>query len=442
MALSSERNLILALNAGSSSLKISVFQKVKDFVGNPSSSSPSHKEPVLLLLTASIENISAPPAEFSFKATSTDISTESRKDEKCEDIKDHESAFQHFLAFLQEHTTFDKSQIARICHRVVHGGDYPTPVRISTESYSRIESLSDLAPLHNANSLMVIKICIKILPESESIAFFDSMFHSTLPDYVSTYALDQSIAGPKGLRKYGFHGLSYSFILRSVARHLQKPIAKTTLIVMHLGSGASMCAIKDGKSLDTSMGLTPLDGLPGATRSGHVDPSLIFHYTSDVSRISRSATEAMHISLAEEILHKQSGWAALTGTTNFATIVEQSSSSPSHALAFNLFVDRVLHYLGGYFVKLGGAQCIDAIVFSGGIGERSAPLRKAVVDGCKCIGFGIDEGKNEGAGKVEGQVVEIGESGADGKVLKTLVCRTDEQLEMARLCVLDYDNIQ
>lgn len=147
MSLTSERNLILSVNAGSSSLKISVFQPVKGFSDQPSSSSPSPDEPVLLLLTASIENISAPPAQFSFKASSSDVSTESRKDEKCEDIKDHESAFQHFLDFLQKHTTFDKSHIARVCHRVVHGGDYPGPVRISTESYHHIESLSDLAPL-------------------------------------------------------------------------------------------------------------------------------------------------------------------------------------------------------------------------------------------------------------------------------------------------------
>lgn len=160
MSLTSDRNLILSVNAGSSSLKISVFQPVKGFSDQPSSSSPSPDEPVQLLLTASIENISAPPAQFSFKATSSDVSSESRKDEKCDDIKDHETAFQHFLDFLQQHTTFDKSHIARVCHRVVHGGDYPGPVRISTESYHHIESLSDLAPLYVCRAITLRRLIL------------------------------------------------------------------------------------------------------------------------------------------------------------------------------------------------------------------------------------------------------------------------------------------
>ena len=226
-----------------------------------------------------------------------------------------------------------------------------------------------------------------------------------------------------------------SYILREVAAYLNKPIEQTSLVVMHLGSGASVCAIKDGKSIDTSMGLTPLDGLPGATRSGHVDPSLIFHYTSDAARLSRRATEPVEITEAEEILNREAGWKALAGTTNFAQISERAGNEeyPKETLAFLMFVDRILGYVGSYLLKLGGAPRVDALVFSGGIGERSAKLRAAVLERCECVGFALDKSKNDAVDKTEGVVVEIG-CGVEG--MKSLVCRTDEQLEMARQCSL------
>ena len=233
-----------------------------------------------------------------------------------------------------------------------------------------------------------------------------------------------------------------SFILRQVAAFLDKPILQTTLVVMHLGSGASVCAIQNGRSVDTSMGLTPLDGLPGSSRSGHVDPSLIFHYTNNASRISHNAAEAVDITDAEEILNKESGWKALAGTSDFKEIAEKWEKAKEGKggkevdgarLAFEMLVDRVLGYVGSYLLKLGGARNVDALVFSGGIGERSVQLRAAVLEKCKCVGFGLDEGKNARVGEAEGVVVEIGE-GNEG--MKSLVCRTDEQLEMARQCSL------
>ncbi|KAH8113686.1 Acetokinase family-domain-containing protein [Phellopilus nigrolimitatus] len=426
--------VILAVNAGSSSLKISAYAPNPSY--NPALPS-SH--PVSFLLHATIANPATPPALFSFNAASSDVSTELRKKDKVPEgeITDHESAFAYFVRFLEKYTCFDKTHVKHVCHRVVHGGDYPGPVRISSKSYHHIESLSDLAPLHNGRALVVIEECLKILPDADSIAFFDSMFHSTLPDCVAKYAIDPSVADPKGLRKYGFHGLSYSYILRAVATQLKKPIEKTTLIVMHLGAGASVCAIQDGRSIDTSMGLTPLDGLPGATRAGHVDPSLIFHYTSHVSAISRKAAEAeaVEITNAEDILNRHAGWAALTGTSDFSVIAERAGSPdhPRETLAFDLLVDRILGYVGGYFLKLGGAARVDALVFSGGIGERSARLRSALLERCGCLGFGLDERKNEGVDEAEGVVLEIGD-GHGG--MKSLVCRTDEQIEMARQCVL------
>ena len=245
-----------------------------------------------------------------------------------------------------------------------------------------------------------------------------------MPDYVKTYAIDQTIAQEKGLRKYGFHGLSYKYIARRIAEYLGKPESETTIIALHLGSGASACAIKNGRSIDTTMGLTPVSGLPGGSRSGDIDPSLVFHYTSDASALSPSSTKDLHISTAEDILNKQSGWKALTGTSDFSKIADPNAPD-THKLAFNIFVDRIVGYVGNYFVKLEGQ--VDALVFSGGIGEKSAYLREVVTKKVSCLGFTLDEGKNNKAAE-SGDVVDIGTSDK----IRTLVCETDEDLEMAR----------
>lgn len=176
------------------------------------------------------------------------------------------------------------------------------------------------------------------------------------------------------------------------------------------------------------MGLTPLAGLPGATRSGSIDPSLMFHFTHSAARPSHAASAHMHITQAEEILNKQSGWKALTGTTDFGAI--SASSEESHKLAFDIFVDRIVGYVGAYFAKLGGE--VDALVFAGGIGEKGARLRREVVGAVKCLGFEVDQGRNEKLG--EGVVVDVGRESAR---YRTLVCRTDEQLQMARGVVED-----
>lgn len=233
--------------------------------------------------------------------------------------------------------------------------------------------------------------------------------------------IDQKIAGEKGLRKYGFHGLSYSYITRAVAAHLRKPQEDINFIALHLGSGASGCAIRKGKSIDTTMGLTPVSGLPGGSRSGDIDPALIFHYTSDASKLSPSSTKDLHISTAEEVLNKQSGWKAVTGTSNFAEIARENAPE-SHQLALDIFVDRIVGFVGNYYVKLGGE--VDAIVFAGGIGERSTMLRKRVIEHVACLGFTVDDKKNEQLDMGNDRVAEIGVHGNK----KTLVCATDEDV--------------
>ena len=171
---------------------------------------------------------------------------------------------------------------------------------------------------------------------------------------------------------------------------MRQPVEETSLISLHLGSGASAAAIQNGQSIDTTMGLTPLEGLPGATRSGSIDPSLVFHYTSDASSLARSSTKELHISIAEEILNKQAGWYSIVGTTDFAKVVQgMHDGDEKMKLVFDLFVDRIVGYIGNYYVKLGGK--VDALTFSGGIGERSEDLRKVVVGKVECLGFKLGD---------------------------------------------------
>ncbi|KAI1797384.1 acetate and butyrate kinase [Ganoderma leucocontextum] len=429
-------SLVLATNAGSSSLKISLFKHDGTTPGS------SH-DALQLLLTSTITNIFAPPARFSFALAGREA-----KKESVEGIKDHASAFAHFLDCLKREASIARNQIVHVCHRVVHGGDYLDPVVINEESYHHIERLSDLAPLHNGGALSVIKACIETLPNAKSIAYFDTSFHRTMPEHISMYAICQDVAKRRGLKKYGFHGLSYAFILRAVSTFLSKDPSDTNLIVMHLGSGASICAIARGQSLDTSMGLTPVSGLPGATRSGEIDPSLIFHYTNRAGRIShdRALAVDVHVTEAEEILNKHSGWAALTGTTDFGEVVRRMREVEERAKkgkeiteeerkwgrAFDVFLDRILGFLGGYYVKLEGK--VDALVFAGGIGERSVDLREGVTRNAACLRFELDANANQSVDSDHGVVVDIGKS-KDGR--RVLVCRTDEQLEMVEEYVQD-----
>lgn len=206
-----------------------------------------------------------------------------------------------------------------------------------------------------------------------------------------------------------------------------QPAESLNLIVLHLGSGASACCIQHGQSLDTSMGLTPLNGLPGATRSGAIDPSLIFHYTNKAGRMSHDKGSAvqLHVTQAEHILNTQAGWKALAGTTDFAAITAQRTDDDAARLAFELFADRVLNYVGSYHLKLGSA--VDALVFSGGIGERSKELRALIGERVGCLGYTqVDEERNGAVDGTDGVVVDIGAVGALTKRL--LVCRTDEQV--------------
>lgn len=412
-------DIILSINAGSSSVKISVY---KASSGDPV---PSQ------LAEAVVEGLTAPPAKLNYTRGDQNI-----KGKELGKIASQEDAFRFVLDHLTKDDGLtelkDKDDIKFTCHRVVHGGDYPKSQVIDRETYHHIEELSDLAPLHNAPALTIVRAVADILPKAKNIAYFDSSFHNTIPDYISTYPIDQEVAKKNKLRKYGFHGISYSFIVHAVSTFLMKPSEELNIVALHLGSGASACCIKNGKSHDTSMGLTPLAGLPGATRSGSIDPSLMFHFTHSAGKPSRSSSEKLHITQAEEILNKNSGWKSLTGTTDFGKI--SASDRAEDQLAFKIFVDRISNYVAPYFTKLDGK--VDALVFAGGIGEKGDRLRAAVVEGVKCLGFELDEGKN--GKKMMDVVTDISGEGAR---FRTLVVQTDEQLEMARGVMEDKDRL-
>lgn len=274
------KKVILSVNAGSSSVKISVY--TAEAHGKPT----QHAE-------AQISGLTSPPAKLSYVREGVTVA----KDKDLSDDKrlqgnnnnkntTQDAAFRVLLATLVDDADLtqvaQKEDIAIVCHRIVHGGDFSAAQVIDdAATYHRLEELNDLAPLHNAPSLEIVKSCMTQLGGASghpshkgpvNVACFDTLFHATLPPHVRTYPIDQEIARKNGLRKYGFHGISYSFITRSVAEFLGKPLEETNIIALHLGSGASACAVKGGKSWDTSMGLTPLAGLPGATRSGSIDP--------------------------------------------------------------------------------------------------------------------------------------------------------------------------
>lgn len=423
MAEAHKPNLIFSINAGSSSVKISVFKP-------PQPDSESWPEPIPLA-KASIDSITAPPASMKYQLGET-IKFKGRELPK-DKVNDQASAFAHILEHLMGDSEFSElsqeSDISHITHRIVHGGNFSHMEPLNPQTYHKLEELSDLAPLHNIVGLQIVRTAHEKLPHAENWAYFDSAFHASMPNEIKTYPIDQDRAKKNGLRKYGFHGISYAFITRSVGQYLNKE--EPNIIALHLGSGASACAIKDGQSLDTSMGLTPAAGLPGGSRAGDVDPSMIFHFTHEAGNPSHSSTKEMHITNAEEILNKKSGFKALTGSADFGFISSKAQEGNAECkLAFDLFVDRVLNYIGSYYVKLEGN--VDALVLAGGIGEKGAAFRERIVERCRCLGFAIDSAANE---KPADEIVaEIGGKSSKHRVL---VCQTDEQYEMARGCVIE-----
>lgn len=314
----------------------------------------------------------------------------------------------------------DPSALGAVGHRVVHGGErLIAPTRIDDKALAIIEECARFAPLHNPVNLAGIRAAREVFPSIPHVAVFDTAFHANLPPHAYTYAIPHDLYLQKGVRRYGFHGPSHQFMALSAAEHLQTDLSKLKLVTCHLGGGASVAAIDGGVSVDTSMGMTPLEGLVMGTRSGDLDPAIPLQL----------AKEGMTGEQIDELLNRKSGLAGLSGIgADFRDIEKHADAGePRARLAIEVFTHRIKKYIGAYAAVLGGA---DAIVFTGGIGENSARVRQMVCDGLYYMGVVLDDEQNRTRHpRDHGGIVEISKPRSPTKVL---VVRTDEERMIAR----------
>jgi acetate kinase len=309
----------------------------------------------------------------------------------------------------------DGTGLLGIGHRVVHGGDlFREPALIDSEVISAIRRLIPLAPLHNPSNLLGIEVMRERFPRVPQVAVFDTAFHQTLPPHAYRYALPHELYEKHAVRKYGFHGSSHSFVAKEAAKHLGRPMSDTNLIILHLGNGASAAAVKAGRSVDTSLGMTPLEGLVMGTRCGDLDPSIPFYI------IRRTGMKPEEV---ENLLNRESGLKGVCGVSDMREVLERAAKGDERAaLAIEMFCYRIKKYLGAYHAVLGR---LDAVVFTGGIGENASPIRQRVCEGLEHLGIGVDPGKN---GAAVGAVAEVQR---EGMHVKVLVIKTNEEREIA-----------
>ncbi|AEW96604.1 acetate kinase [Streptantibioticus cattleyicolor NRRL 8057 = DSM 46488] len=310
----------------------------------------------------------------------------------------------------------DSPQLAAVGHRVVHGGTrFTEPTLITDEVVAEIEKLVPLAPLHNPANITGIKVARALRPDLPQVAVFDTAFHSTMPEAAARYAVDVATADRYGIRRYGFHGTSHAYVSRAAAALVGKEPAEANVIVLHLGNGASASAVRGGVCVDTSMGLTPLEGLVMGTRSGDLDPAVVFH----LARVAGMATEDI-----DGLLNKRSGLLGLCGDNDMREIGRRMAEGDEAAqLAFDVYVHRLRKYVGAYCAVLGR---VDVIAFTAGVGENSAAVREAALRGLEPLGIEIDAVRNA----VRGSAARLVSPPA-GRVAVAVV-PTDEEMEIAR----------
>lgn len=339
-------------------------------------------------------------------------------EEKLE-INEHGKVLDYAIPLLKQR--IGTGTILGIGHRVVHGGEiYDRPVRITEEIAHQIEQLSPLAPLHNPLNLLGIRSMRDHFPDLRQVAVFDTAFHQSMPKRAQLYALPKSISEKYGLRKYGFHGTSHEYVGKQAAQYLGTDFRELRLITCHLGSGASITAIEYGRSVETSMGMTPLEGLVMGTRSGDVDPGLLIYLQQQAGY----TPEAL-----DDLLNRQSGLAGVSGLGNDMQAILQKSTEGDRdcQLAVQMFTHRLRKYIGAYAAIMGG---VDAIIFTGGIGENSAVVRHRSCQRLDYLGALIDEDLNLAIDLNEDQ--PIAEFSRSHSRVKLIAIQTDEQLAIAR----------
>lgn len=333
------------------------------------------------------------------------------------DLYNHKVAVQEVLKALTDTGVIaNMSEIAAVGHRIVHGGEkFKDSVVIDKEVMDAIKDCVELAPLHNPSNIIGIEACQQIMPNIPMVAVFDTAFHQTMPPHAYIYALPYEIYEKYRLRKYGFHGTSHKYVAYKAAEIIGKPIEQSKIVTCHLGNGASICAVKNGKSIETSMGFTPLQGLCMGTRSGTIDPAVISFLMEK---------EKMTVKDISDFLNKKSGVLGVSGvSSDFRDVQEAAENGNKRAmLALDIFCYKVKRFIGDYIGIMNGA---DAVVFTAGIGENNELVRSKVLKDLDFLGITIDWEKN----KVIGKEVDLS---APGSRVKTLVIPTNEELAIAR----------
>ncbi|WP_250027528.1 acetate/propionate family kinase [Paractinoplanes maris] len=322
------------------------------------------------------------------------------------EVADHRAALQGIM------DEVDLAGLAVVGHRVVHGGpEFTGPTVIDDDVVARVEALVPLAPLHNPAALTGIEVARKLLPDVPQVAVFDTAFHATIPPEGVTWAIDRSLAERWQIRRYGFHGTSHAYVSRRTAQVLGRDPASTNVITLHLGNGASACAVEGGRSVATSMGMSPLPGLVMGTRSGDIDPTVIFH----LHRVA-----GLPLDEIENSLTRHAGLQGLAGVNDVRSVLEKrSQGDPDATLAFDVYCRRIREYVGAYLAVLGR---VDAITFTAGVGENAAAVRAAALSGLEPLGIEIDPHRNERRDEI------ISPPGAR---IPVCVIATDEELEIA-----------
>ncbi|CAG7844685.1 Acetate kinase [Pseudoclavibacter triregionum] len=388
-------SIVLVVNSGSSSLKYRLLDMASETV----------------MASGLVERIGERLGSIRHEGPS------GRHDEE-RPVADHDAAFEAMLANFEAHgPRLEEHPPVAVGHRVVQGGRRFFGPTIVDDGVERdIEELIPLAPLHNKANLAGVRGARRVFPDLPHVTVFDTAFHTTMSDAASLYALDKATAERYRIRKYGAHGTSHKFVAAETARFLGRPLEELRIIVLHIGNGASACAVKGGVSVETSMGMTPLEGLVMGTRTGDIDPAVLFH-------LHRQA--GLSVDELDDLVNRRSGLMGLTGSGDMRDVSERAASGDALArTGLEVYTHRIRHYLGAYLAQLGGA---DAIAWTAGVGENSAEVRAMALAGLEGVfGIRLDAARNEERSP------EARRISADDSKIDVLVVPTNEELEIAR----------
>jgi acetate kinase len=406
---------VLVVNSGSSSFKYQLIE-----MDTETTLASGLVERIGELVGQSSHSVAAGAvtSEATEPAPETTVSASADQKSKRElPIPDHTAGFAVMLeAFAAHGPSLAEHAPVAVGHRVVHGGArFHEPTLVTPQVERDIDELSGLAPLHNPGALQGIVAAGEAFADVPHVAIFDTAFHQTLPPEAFTYAINADLAERFRIRRYGFHGTSHGFVSRAAAAFLERPVDDLNQIVLHLGNGGSACAIEAGRSVETSMGMTPLEGLVMGTRSGDIDPGVLFHLHSRAG---------LEIDELDALLNRGSGLLGLTGRGDLRDVMEAASAGdgPSQ-LAIDVYVHRIKGYIGAYYAQLGR---VDVITFTAGVGENAPLVRERSLAGLEALGIRIDPERNAAAER-GARVVS-----SDDSLVTVLVIPTNEELEIAR----------